>query len=234
MRDTGESPEGKSKIAFTEKVIVSDGQATVRGRIVTAGLFQIVRLRLNDQRAVIDAIPGDWTAEDNGAVFVWDRAHADGHLWNPMLMRYTSSAFVRLVLLSVTSAEIRVRGNLPAGLSASDLIVAVHFRPTTTRPRFTLSPQNLSHLASFDQEDRLVWRIEGVCECAEYSLRLADGTGQVVRATASYRANGILASGLFVTEYSLDDDPARNVAIVYETQVEETLEMAALPGLDKC
>jgi hypothetical protein len=157
------------------------------------------------------------------------RLNPDANIWNPIVTRYDVKTVTSP--LSVTYANETLKIKLKTkSYNTTSLKLKIFIAKQNHRPHLNLSPQNLSHRASFIEDDIIKWEIEFIHYGCEYSIKFTKWVEcfKIERVKSCFTITDKLASGLFICKCNIKNKNSSGISkefytpIKYQSNIEET------------
>lgn len=132
------------------------------------------------------------------------RFNSDVFIWNPIITRYDIKMTSSPVSIEYANETINIKLKTRS-YNTKSLKLKIFISKQDFRPNITLSPQNLSHRASFTENEMIKWEIESLRYGGEYSVKFTKcfESFKIERIESSLIIIDKLPSGLFIDKYNI-------------------------------
>lgn len=161
-------------------------------------------------------------------VLTIDRSNIDTNIWNPFLLSYKVNEAQSPVSVDISKNKISVK-IMAKSTQLDDLKLNIKISEQSSRMRLNLMPNNLSHAAKYENETKIVWKIEYPRFGSSYILTF---TGKclnfkVLEIEASYTISDELCSGLVFKIISLSKNGSKlnSVPVIKKSKIKEFISL---------
>ena len=134
------------------------------------------------------------------------RLNSDVFIWNPLIARYDIKMASSPLSIIYENETVKIKLKTRS-YNTKSLKLEIFISKQDFRPHLNLFPQNLSHRASFIENDIIKWEIESLHYGGEYSMKFAKcfECFKIERIESSLTIIDKLPSGLFIDKYNVQN-----------------------------
>ena len=209
-----------TEIVSEEKIEFSNGEfSRGTGSFTIFDIFDSLKIEFGNFQKIN-------TRTLSNEVLKIDRDNTGLNIWDPFILKYDiveaqSPIHLKninnLLELKITSKSIRV----------NDLTINVIISAQKSRVNLILVPNNLSHSAKYENETKVVWKLESPKYGSNYTLSFTEfqSSFRIISIESSYLIVDELCSGIFIKKCVLTKNNAKisSIPIILKSKIKEMI-----------